>query len=142
MSRPRKRFLRKDKTPNGIKRVFAQAKMLKKREEKLFERLVIGQGSQLISYANQRLKGLKFADCLVYRKVTFSPQQGDFRLSGPPSGQGAGDGARTRDRRIPADLRADSLATEPPMPLKPDSDSYVEASLCFKFTTYALLEIG
>ncbi|GFO45724.1 hypothetical protein PoB_007222900 [Plakobranchus ocellatus] len=48
--------------------------MLKKREEKLFERLVIGQGSQLVSYANanQRLKGLKFADCLVYRKVTFS----------------------------------------------------------------------
>ncbi|GFO31987.1 hypothetical protein PoB_005849200 [Plakobranchus ocellatus] len=45
--------------------------MLKKREEKLFERLVIGMGSQLISYANQRLKGLKFADCLVYRKVTF-----------------------------------------------------------------------
>ncbi|GFO44371.1 hypothetical protein PoB_007087600 [Plakobranchus ocellatus] len=45
--------------------------MLKKREEKLFERLVIGQGSQLVSYANQRLKGLKFADCLVYRKVTF-----------------------------------------------------------------------
>ncbi|GFN75705.1 hypothetical protein PoB_000221100 [Plakobranchus ocellatus] len=48
-----------------------QGLMLKKREEKLFERLVIGQGSQLISYTNQRLKGLKFADCLVYRKVTF-----------------------------------------------------------------------
>ncbi|GFN98785.1 hypothetical protein PoB_002529100 [Plakobranchus ocellatus] len=43
-----------------------------------------------------------------------SPQQGDLRLSGPPSGQGAGSGARTRDRRIPADLRADSLATVPP----------------------------
>ncbi|GFO49094.1 hypothetical protein PoB_007559900 [Plakobranchus ocellatus] len=43
-----------------------------------------------------------------------SPQQGDLRLSGPPSGQGAGGGARTRDRRIPADLRADSLATVPP----------------------------
>ncbi|GFO29141.1 hypothetical protein PoB_005564600 [Plakobranchus ocellatus] len=40
-----------------------------------------------------------------------SPQQGDLRLSGPPSGQGAGGGARTRDRRVPADLRADSLAT-------------------------------
>ncbi|GFO41653.1 hypothetical protein PoB_006815800 [Plakobranchus ocellatus] len=49
--------------------------MLKKREEELFERLVIGQGSQLISYANQRLKGLKFADCLVHRKVTFSFNQ-------------------------------------------------------------------
>ncbi|GFO06161.1 hypothetical protein PoB_003266600 [Plakobranchus ocellatus] len=45
---------------------------------------------------------------------TDSPQQGDLRLSGPPSGQGAGGGARTRDRRDPADLRADSLATLPP----------------------------
>ncbi|GFO18053.1 hypothetical protein PoB_004455800 [Plakobranchus ocellatus] len=39
-----------------------------------------------------------------------SPQQGDLRLSGPPPGQGTGGGARTRDRRVPADLRADSLA--------------------------------
>ncbi|GFO13388.1 serine/threonine-protein kinase 32c [Plakobranchus ocellatus] len=38
------------------------------------------------------------------------------RLSGPPSGQGAGGGARTRDRMVPADLRADSLATVPPKP--------------------------
>ncbi|GFO35002.1 Pol polyprotein [Plakobranchus ocellatus] len=45
-----------------------------------------------------------------------SPQQGDLRLSGPPSGQGAGGGARTRDRMVPADLRADSLATVPPTP--------------------------
>ncbi|GFO21711.1 hypothetical protein PoB_004821600 [Plakobranchus ocellatus] len=45
-----------------------------------------------------------------------SSQQGDLRLSDPPSGQGAGDGARTRDRRIPAYLRADSLATVPPTP--------------------------
>ncbi|GFO44481.1 hypothetical protein PoB_007098600 [Plakobranchus ocellatus] len=30
------------------------------------------------------------------------------------SGQGAGGGARTRDRRVPADLRADSLTTVPP----------------------------
>ncbi|GFN96947.1 U3 small nucleolar RNA-associated protein 6 homolog [Plakobranchus ocellatus] len=45
-----------------------------------------------------------------------SPQQGDLRLSGPPSGQDAGGGARTRDRRVPADLRADSLATVPPTP--------------------------
>ncbi|GFO42694.1 hypothetical protein PoB_006919900 [Plakobranchus ocellatus] len=48
--------------------------------------------------------------------TSLSPQQGDFRLSGPPSGQGAGGGARTRDRRVPADLRADSLATVPPTP--------------------------
>ncbi|GFN80699.1 hypothetical protein PoB_000720500 [Plakobranchus ocellatus] len=39
-----------------------------------------------------------------------SPQQGDLRLSGSPSGQSAGGGARTRDRRVPADLRTDSLA--------------------------------
>ncbi|GFN74732.1 hypothetical protein PoB_000123800 [Plakobranchus ocellatus] len=44
------------------------------------------------------------------------PQQGDLRLSGPPSGQGIGGGARTRDRRVPADLRAESLATVPPAP--------------------------
>ncbi|GFO29985.1 hypothetical protein PoB_005649000 [Plakobranchus ocellatus] len=44
------------------------------------------------------------------------PQQGDLRLSGPTSGQGAGGGARTCDRRVPADFRVDSLAT---VPLKP-----------------------
>ncbi|GFN97389.1 hypothetical protein PoB_002389500 [Plakobranchus ocellatus] len=42
------------------------------------------------------------------KRLDSSPQQGDLRLSGPPSGQGAGSGARTRDRRVPADLRADS----------------------------------
>ncbi|GFO01060.1 hypothetical protein PoB_002756500 [Plakobranchus ocellatus] len=47
-----------------------------------------------------------------------SPQQGDLRFSGPPSGQDAGGGARTRDRRVPVDLRADSLATVPPTPLE------------------------
>ncbi|GFN74479.1 hypothetical protein PoB_000098500, partial [Plakobranchus ocellatus] len=41
------------------------------------------------------------------------PQRGDLRLSGPPSGQGAGGEARTRDRRVPADLMADSLPTAP-----------------------------
>ncbi|GFO09536.1 hypothetical protein PoB_003604100 [Plakobranchus ocellatus] len=44
------------------------------------------------------------------------PQEGDLRLLRPPSGQGAGDGARARDRRVPADLRADSLATVLPAP--------------------------
>ncbi|GFO38395.1 hypothetical protein PoB_006490000 [Plakobranchus ocellatus] len=48
--------------------------------------------------------------------VQASPQQGDLRLSGLPSGQDAGGGARTRDKRVPADLRADSLATVPPTP--------------------------
>ncbi|GFN89542.1 hypothetical protein PoB_001604800 [Plakobranchus ocellatus] len=41
------------------------------------------------------------------------PQQGDLRLSGHPLGRGAGSGARTRGRRVLADLRADSLATVP-----------------------------
>ncbi|GFN89186.1 Atrial natriuretic peptide receptor 1 isoform x2 [Plakobranchus ocellatus] len=45
-----------------------------------------------------------------------NPQQCDIRRSGPPSGQGAGGGDRTRDRRVPADLRADSLSTVPPTP--------------------------
>ncbi|GFO29575.1 hypothetical protein PoB_005608000 [Plakobranchus ocellatus] len=45
-----------------------------------------------------------------------SPQQGDLRLSGPLSSQGAGGEARTRGRRVPADLRADCLATVPPTP--------------------------
>ncbi|GFO19346.1 hypothetical protein PoB_004585100 [Plakobranchus ocellatus] len=46
-----------------------------------------------------------FAQCIVV-----------YRLSGPPSGQGAGGGARARDRMVPADLREDSLATVPPRP--------------------------
>ncbi|GFO28710.1 hypothetical protein PoB_005521500 [Plakobranchus ocellatus] len=42
------------------------------------------------------------------------PQHDDLRLSGPPPGQEASSGARTRNRRVPADLRADSLSTVPP----------------------------
>ncbi|GFO21009.1 hypothetical protein PoB_004751400 [Plakobranchus ocellatus] len=52
----------------------------------------------------------------VFALAVTSPQQGDLRLSGPSPGQGAGGGARTRDRRVPADLRADSLSTMPPTP--------------------------
>ncbi|GFN78890.1 hypothetical protein PoB_000539600 [Plakobranchus ocellatus] len=44
--------------------------------------------------------------------------KGNLRLSGPPSGQGAGGGARNRERNVPADLRADSLVTVPPMPVR------------------------
>ncbi|GFO50555.1 hypothetical protein PoB_007706000 [Plakobranchus ocellatus] len=47
-----------------------------------------------------------------------SPQQGDLGLPGPPSSQGAGGGARTRDRMVPADLRADLPTTVPPTPPK------------------------
>ncbi|GFN89543.1 hypothetical protein PoB_001604900 [Plakobranchus ocellatus] len=45
------------------------------------------------------------------------PRRLVLMLLGPPSGQGAGGGARTRDRRVPAVLRADSLhcATDAPI---------------------------
>ncbi|GFO31958.1 hypothetical protein PoB_005846300 [Plakobranchus ocellatus] len=43
-----------------------------------------------------------------------SGTEGNLRLLGHPPGQGAG--TRTPDRRVPADLRADSLTTEPPTP--------------------------
>ncbi|GFN89382.1 fasciculation and elongation protein zeta-2 [Plakobranchus ocellatus] len=44
------------------------------------------------------------------------PQQGDLRLLGPPSDRGPDDGAQTRDRRVPTDLRANSQASVPPSP--------------------------
>ncbi|GFO11219.1 hypothetical protein PoB_003772400 [Plakobranchus ocellatus] len=53
-----------------------------------------------------------------------SPQQGDLRLLGSPSGQRAGGGARTRVRRVPADLRADSLITVLPTPQKTRYKNY------------------
>ncbi|GFO08003.1 hypothetical protein PoB_003450800 [Plakobranchus ocellatus] len=51
-----------------------------------------------------------------------SPQRGDLKLAGPPPGQGAGGGARTRYRKVPADLRAGSLATVPPTPIFRESE--------------------
>ncbi|GFO34302.1 hypothetical protein PoB_006080700 [Plakobranchus ocellatus] len=48
------------------------------------------------------------------REQSKSTQQDDLRLSGPPSGRGAGGGTQTRDRRVNADLKADSLTTVPP----------------------------
>ncbi|GFO11754.1 hypothetical protein PoB_003825900 [Plakobranchus ocellatus] len=59
----------------------------------------------------------QFVSMRCLEKVqTGSPRQGDLRFSDPPSGQGAGGGAPTRDRRVPADLRADSLSAVPPTP--------------------------
>ncbi|GFO45975.1 hypothetical protein PoB_007248000 [Plakobranchus ocellatus] len=46
-----------------------------------------------------------------------SLQKGDRRLSSLTSGQGAGVGTRTSDKRVPADLKADSLATVPLTPI-------------------------
>ncbi|GFO31685.1 hypothetical protein PoB_005819000 [Plakobranchus ocellatus] len=52
-----------------------------------------------------------------------SPQQGDLRPWDPPPGQVAYDEARNRDRRVPADLRADSPATLPPTPHRAKADT-------------------
>ncbi|GFN73712.1 hypothetical protein PoB_000021800 [Plakobranchus ocellatus] len=77
--------------------------------------LKVAVGSQAKEYcSNGRITQVKDGD--DYTSNGASPQQDDLSLSGPPSGQGAGSGARTRDRRIPADLRADSLAPVPPTP--------------------------
>ncbi|GFO36903.1 hypothetical protein PoB_006340800 [Plakobranchus ocellatus] len=56
------------------------------------------------------------------------PHQGDLRLSGPPSGQGVGGGARTRGRRFPADLRTDSLATVPSTPPNKEIEKKIRSS--------------
>ncbi|GFN74334.1 hypothetical protein PoB_000084000 [Plakobranchus ocellatus] len=67
-------------------------------------------------------KPVSTAAFLVLSTDYASPQQGDLRLSGPPSGQGACGGARTHDRRIPTDIRADSLATVPPTSRKSETE--------------------
>ncbi|GFO25150.1 hypothetical protein PoB_005165500 [Plakobranchus ocellatus] len=54
--------------------------------------------------------------CVNQERHNSSPQQSDLRLSGHPSGRSTGSGTRTRDRRVPAELRADSLVTVPPTP--------------------------
>ncbi|GFO18150.1 hypothetical protein PoB_004465500 [Plakobranchus ocellatus] len=46
-----------------------------------------------------------------------SLQQGDIGLSGTQSGQVVYGGARTREKMVPSDLRADSLSTVPRTPL-------------------------
>ncbi|GFO09545.1 hypothetical protein PoB_003605000 [Plakobranchus ocellatus] len=65
---------------------------------------------------------------------------GDLRLSGPPLGQDDGDEARTRDRRVPANLRADSLATVPPTPpQKQMTDCPVSEQLVKRFDFLPLM---
>ncbi|GFN85922.1 hypothetical protein PoB_001242800 [Plakobranchus ocellatus] len=63
--------------------------------------------------------GVSQHECVAWFGFLYiaSAQQGDLRLSGPPSGQGAGGGTRTCNRRVTADLSADSLATVLPTPL-------------------------
>ncbi|GFN75252.1 hypothetical protein PoB_000175800 [Plakobranchus ocellatus] len=61
------------------------------------------------AFENKCMKKVWFL-CMV------CPQQGDHRLSGPLSGQGVSGGAQSHGKRVPADLRTNSLFTVPPMP--------------------------
>ncbi|GFO36620.1 hypothetical protein PoB_006312500 [Plakobranchus ocellatus] len=54
---------------------------------------------------NRKFKYVSKVSRIAERLVsTARPQQGDLRLSHPPSSQSAGGGARARDKRVPADL--------------------------------------
>ncbi|GFN82810.1 hypothetical protein PoB_000931600 [Plakobranchus ocellatus] len=75
-----------------------------------YESVTSNPNRQTFDEAQRKVQALMEKDS--YR----SPQQGDLRLSGPPSGQGAGGRAQTCDRRVSADLRTDSLATVPSTP--------------------------
>ncbi|GFN81134.1 hypothetical protein PoB_000764000 [Plakobranchus ocellatus] len=57
-------------------------------------------------------------ECTLWDWILYiaSPQQAYLRLPHLTSGQGAGSGARIRDRKVLAVLRADSLSTLPPTP--------------------------
>ncbi|GFN92036.1 hypothetical protein PoB_001854200 [Plakobranchus ocellatus] len=63
-------------------------------------------------------------------------KKGDLRLSGPPPGQGAGSGPRTRDKRVPADLRADSPPTPLPL-LRSDRLNHVVEKECSTCPSYS-----
>ncbi|GFN95789.1 cnpolydom [Plakobranchus ocellatus] len=64
-----------------------------------------------VQHGTPTVTGTTYGAAVIY---TCDPQQGDFRLLGPPSGQGAGGGAQTHNRRVPADHRADLQAPVPP----------------------------
>ncbi|GFO16898.1 hypothetical protein PoB_004340300 [Plakobranchus ocellatus] len=73
-------------------------------------------------HKHELLRVSNSSDALLIRGLNqqgeiIDPQQGDLRLSCPPSGQGAGGRARTRDRWIPAVIRTDSPAIVPPTSL-------------------------
>ncbi|GFO49993.1 hypothetical protein PoB_007649800 [Plakobranchus ocellatus] len=65
----------------------------------------------LIKFPVEALRWQTIAGTFSVNILGASAQQGDLRLSSPPSGQGAGGGARTCNRKVPSDLRADSLPT-------------------------------
>ncbi|GFO22704.1 chitinase [Plakobranchus ocellatus] len=56
------------------------------------------------------------ADIAATAAADMTQQQQQQHQSTTPSGQGTGGRARARDRRVPADLRANSLASVPPTP--------------------------
>ncbi|GFO16075.1 hypothetical protein PoB_004258000 [Plakobranchus ocellatus] len=66
-----------------------------------------------------------------------SPQQGDRRLLGHPSGQAVGGVARTRDRRVLADLMVGSLSIDPPQSLVESKDGTIERK--YEFTAVRLV---
>ncbi|GFO34558.1 hypothetical protein PoB_006106300 [Plakobranchus ocellatus] len=68
-------------------------------------------------YVNRICDSRKGKSNTVYELLSLyiaNPQQGDLRLLGSPSDRSADGRARTRDRRVPADLRADLQGTVPP----------------------------
>ncbi|GFO18968.1 hypothetical protein PoB_004547300 [Plakobranchus ocellatus] len=64
-------------------------------------------------------------------RVAIWPYVGQNLPPAPPKSvfKGANGGARTRARRIPADLRADSLITVPPMPCDQKEELCLESWL-------------
>ncbi|GFN91377.1 hypothetical protein PoB_001788300 [Plakobranchus ocellatus] len=81
--------------------------------------VVFEPASEVSQHPSDRLRYLLHHQHSITQKAKWfkNTQQGDLRLSGPLSDQGAGGGARTRDRMVPSDLRVDSLASVPPTPL-------------------------
>ncbi|GFO03662.1 hypothetical protein PoB_003016700 [Plakobranchus ocellatus] len=78
----------------------------------------------------KRFEGLNLQFFSAKGRLAFcvvNPQEGDLRLSDPPSGMGAGGGARAYDSRVPEHLRAGSLFTEPPRPPQPKGKKEEEA---------------
>ncbi|GFO34095.1 solute carrier family 22 member 6-a [Plakobranchus ocellatus] len=59
------------------------------------------------------------------RSLRIVSELGDLRPSGPPPSQGAGGGVRTRDRKVFADLRTDSLSAVTPTDLGLQSAAFV-----------------
>ncbi|GFO37076.1 hypothetical protein PoB_006358100 [Plakobranchus ocellatus] len=80
-----------------------QASNLKPKQKSPLQ--VKGLVCQLLRYQStgrEREDGAQILYCTLHFVDLASPQKGDLTLSGPPSGRGADDEARTRERRVPA----------------------------------------